>query len=142
LTLATTRPLTVTGVSDTHNHYQFAGDGTAAHPPLYDRDVLGFFPFQVTDSRFAIPVYVMTRNVAKLYRPDAPASDTTRYDMPPERFRLTIRGASGLARRISLRDPLTRHDGGVRIVGQHAGKLILDVALTDSPRLLVLSSSR
>jgi len=40
-----TRPRTIrlAAISDTHDHEQFAGDGTPAHPPLYDRDVIGFF---------------------------------------------------------------------------------------------------
>jgi hypothetical protein len=35
--LGATRPLVVASVSDSHDHLVFAGDGSAAHPPLYDR---------------------------------------------------------------------------------------------------------
>ena len=35
------RRITLRAISDAHGHRQFDGDGTAAHPPLYDRDVLG-----------------------------------------------------------------------------------------------------
>jgi hypothetical protein len=47
--------LTLDSITDTHNHYQFAGAGTAAHPNLYDRDVFAFLPFQVNAKRFVIP---------------------------------------------------------------------------------------
>ena len=70
-------------VSDDHDRRQFAGDGSAAHPPLYDRDVVGFFPYQIDEDSYLIPAYVMTRSLAKPYR--------------PARFRLTVKipGMSG-----------------------------------------------
>ena len=60
--------LSLEEVGDYEASRQFAGDGTTAHPSLFDRDVVGFFPYQVNEGRFVIPTYVMTRNVAKLYR--------------------------------------------------------------------------
>ncbi|MDQ2799599.1 MAG: hypothetical protein M3Y13_08160, partial [Armatimonadota bacterium] len=71
LTLQTTRYLTLDRIADTHDHFQFAGDGTPAHPPLYDRDVFAFLPFQVNARTFVIPYYVMTRDVAHVYHPAA-----------------------------------------------------------------------
>ncbi len=65
-------------VADDHDHKQFEGDGTPAHPPLYDRDVVAFLPFQVTPGHFVASVYVMTRNMAKLHRPDLPEGDPRR----------------------------------------------------------------
>jgi hypothetical protein len=125
--------LDVAGPADAR---QFDGDGTAAHPPLYDREVLGAFPFQASDARFVIPVYVMTRNIAELYRPDAPASDTTRYDLPPETFQLTIGGIRGTRARVSAFDPLTDTSVPVKAVARSDDTLVVQLPVTDSPRLL------
>src|SRR5262249_48214147 len=130
------RSLTLLGISDTHDHEQFAGDGTPAHPPLYDRDVVGFFPYQVSNHRVVVSTYVMTRDLMHSYTSRLSRSDPRKYDMPPESFRLTIGGVSGLGRSVSLVDPLTGRSGGAHVVSRSPGRLVVDVALTDSPRLL------
>lgn len=130
--------LTLTSVSSPSDHAQFTGDGSSAHPPLYDRDVLGFFPFQLTNAMWAVPVYVMTRNVATLYRPDLAVGDEPRYDLPDEPFRLTIAGVGGPGTRVSLYDPLSGRFAPVHVVATTTGHLIVDVDATDSPRLLFI----
>ena len=40
------RQLSLVSIRQEGEHAQFAGDGTAAHPSLYDRDVLAVLPFQ------------------------------------------------------------------------------------------------
>jgi hypothetical protein len=115
---------------------QFAGDGTADHPPLYNRDVLAFLPFQVHARRFVIPIYVMTSNLAKNYKPAAPSTDPTRYDMPPETYRLTIGGTGGPGTTVSASDPLTGKAVPVKVVSSEPGRLVVELPVTDSPRLL------
>lgn len=134
------RSLSLISVSDPGNHRQFAGDGTSAHPTLYDADVFGFFPFQCSNGRVVVAVYVMTRDLMHVYRPDLPASNPARYDMPPESFRVTIGGITGLGSSVSATDPLTGASTGVKVVSRTADQLVLDVAVTDSPRLLALGS--
>jgi hypothetical protein len=133
------RSVRIVSISDTHDHEQFAGDGTRAHPPLYDRDVVGFFPFQSSNRSVVVPTYVMTRDLLHVYDRRLAAGDPRRYDLPPEWFRLTIAGVHGLDRRVALRDPLTGRRAGVRVVRRTRGTLVVDVALTDYPRLLELS---
>ena len=53
------RSLNLVSVTDNHDHAQFAGDGTAAHPTLYDRDVLAP-SLPGSNWRAAIGVYVAT----------------------------------------------------------------------------------
>jgi hypothetical protein len=133
------RSLTLEEVADYEGRRQFAGDGTAAHPSLLDRDVVGFFPFQVNEGRFVVPVYVMTRNVAKLYQPGAPADDRTRFDLPESRYRLTIgglRNAAGM--QVQVTDPLSGYSTPTRVVSRSGDRLVVETLLTDSPRLLVL----
>lgn len=132
------RAITLVAVADKHGRKQFRGDGTKAHPPLYDRDILAFFPFQVSNRRAAVALYVMTRDLLKPYRRALPVRDPNRYDLPPERFRLTIAGVRGLDRRIRARDPMTGKRVSVRVVRRGSKRLVIDIRLTDAPRLLLL----
>jgi hypothetical protein len=138
--LSHTRQLSLLDVSDNHDHKQFKGDGTAAHPTLYDRDVLAFFPYQVNQSRYVIPAYVMTRSLVKLYAPGAPGSDEGRFDLPPEKFRLTIGGVPAADARLSATDPLTGEPVPAKMVSKQGDRLVVELPLTDSPRLLTLDT--
>jgi hypothetical protein len=133
--LRRTRPLSLIAVSDRHDHFQFRGNGTRAHPILYDRDVTTFFPFQVRPGRWIVATYVMTRNLAKLYRPQA--SGPSRYDMPAAPFRLTIGGLEEGPLEARATDPLTGRPVPVRVVERTRAKVVVELPLTDSPRLIV-----
>ena len=130
------RRIELRAISDEHGHRQFDGDGTASHPPLYDRDVLGFFPYQVDTRRFVIPVYVMTRDLGHVYDRDAPSSDPRRLDLPQARFRLHIGGVNGIGAEISASDPLTGEAVPVQASGRTRGGVVVELPATDSPRLL------
>ena len=69
---------------------QFAGNGAddPAHPPLYDREVFAFLPYQTSDSSFAVFYYVVTRNAAYVY--NSSLSGGPQYDMPPELFAVQV----------------------------------------------------
>ena len=135
--LARTRHLSLVQIADYSGHAQFKGNGTAAFPPLYDRDVIGFFPFEVNPHRFVIPTYVMTRNLSEVYRAKIPG--VTRYDLPPERFALTIGGFSSTRRlTASALDPLAGNSVPVRVTSRSSHTVTVELGLTDSPRLLML----
>ncbi|MFB8790587.1 MAG: hypothetical protein U7123_17485 [Potamolinea sp.] len=125
--LKTTRPLQVTSISDTHNHYQFAGDGTAAHPNLYNRDVFAFLPFQVNAKRFIIPYYVMTRDIMK--------------DLPPEQFTVQIKGLKGEGASITSYDPINNKDVPTVIKSKGTDSLELVLTATDYPYLLTVQEA-
>jgi hypothetical protein len=125
-------------VASDDNDRQFDGDGTAAHPPLYNRDVLAFLPFQLSANRYVVPVYVMTRNMATLYKPDAPGSDTTRLDLPPADYRLTIAGVDGSTAGASATDPITGKSVPVKVTSRLPDRFTVQLPLTDYPRLLQL----
>jgi hypothetical protein len=137
--LSQIRPLSLNSISDYAGGYQFAGNGTAAFPPLYNRNVLGFFPFQVTPHKWVIPAYVMTRDLATRYNPSAPSTDVTRQDLPQEVFRLTIGGLDPQSTSASATDPLTGTSVPVKITGRSTNAVSLEVPLTDSPRMLTLT---
>jgi hypothetical protein len=134
-----TRPASVTlaAVGQRGGAAQFAGDGTAAHPPLWDRDVLGFFPFQVSNTKVAVAVYVVSRNLIRSYRPSLPEGDPRRYDLPPQRMRLTIDGVRRLGDEIHATDPLTGRAVPVQVVSRRGNRAVVELGVTDSPRLLI-----
>jgi hypothetical protein len=134
--VSTPRSLSLLSVAEQGEAAQFQGDGTAAHPPLYNRDVLAAFPFQASDHSFVVPAYVMTRNVAQLYEPGAPSTDLARYDLPPEAFRLEIGGVDGANASVQAYDPLYDRAVAAKIVARTATTITVQVDLTDSPRLI------
>ena len=133
--------LTLSAIAQLGNHSQFAGDGTRAYPNLYDRDVLAFFPFQLSQNRFVAAVYVMTRDLTHYYT-SQPAPGQTPYDLPPEQFRLTIGNLDGTKAAVSLYDPLTGKQEPASIESRTPSQIVVQVAATDSPRLLTITSAR
>jgi hypothetical protein len=109
-------------IGDYAERKQWAGDGTPGHPPLYDRDVVAFLPFQLDDGRFVVATYVMTRNVAS--------------SLPAEPFAFAIGGLGSCAVSIRGSDPLSGAPVPVKKVSCSARRLVVRVPLTDSPRLL------
>ncbi len=138
------RQISLTRVTEHEDRIQFAGNPSTAnsssnpYPPLYNRDVLAFFPFQATKNKFVIPIYIMTRNVLEKYKGDAPNSDITRFDMPLETFRLNIGNVVGTNAKVSLYDPLTGQEDKAHILRTGAKNIEMEVELTDSPRILVI----
>lgn len=134
--------LSLDEIGDYSGHKQFAGDGKPAHPPLYDRDVVGFFPYQISANRFIVAVYVMTRNLAQRYRDKGASSDPRRFDLPDEPFRLRVGGLPGAADvKVTATDPLAGHAvERLRVVQRTRSTATIDLPLTDSPRLLVLDT--
>ncbi len=121
-----TRPLTVESIADVAGGRQFDGDGTAAHPPLLNREVFAALPFQLTDSEWVVPVYVMTRDV--------------RRELEPEAYRVTLAGLPAAHTRASLYDPLTGRFEPVRVRAATGGRVTVELHATDSPRLLFLGA--
>jgi len=131
-----TRALTLQSIAQLGNDAQFQGDGTPQHPTLYNRDVLGVFPFQVNDDTFVVPAYVMTRDIATNYDTSAPASDETRWDLPPESYQIQLGGIDGNAATVTAYDPLNDESVPAQIVASSPTSVTVQVQLTDSPRLL------
>jgi hypothetical protein len=122
--LTTTRPLVVGSIADAHNNFQFPGDGTPAHSPLYDREVFAVLPFQVNSARFVIPYYVMTRDVLKS---QAPATFTVRID-----------GLRGSGATVSAYDPIRDVDVPVDVVAASVDSLTVRLSAADYPYLLTV----
>jgi hypothetical protein len=121
-------------VTDSSNAYQFAGDGTAAHPPLYDADLFTFLPYQVNASTFVIPYYVMTRNITQVYQPNATGGH--QYDLPTETFSLNLSGVHGKYASVTVYDPINNVNVPFTITSRGDNTLSLSVPATDYPYLL------
>ncbi len=134
LTAAATRRLQVLGIGDSHNHLQFRGDGTVAHPNLYDRDVFAFLPYQLNAHRFVIPYYVVTRDVLHVYDPHA--TGDRRYEMPPEQFTLQVAGLHAQGASISAYDPINDRAVPVQVLAANPQEVTLRVTAADYPYLL------
>ncbi len=134
------RQLSLLSIAQAGNHAQFTGDGTAAHPSLYDREVLAVLPFQSSPTRFVIPVYVMTRDLLTLYEPDAPTSDIHRFDLPDETFRITLGNLPETATppTIGAYDPLRNETTPAKLIAQVGHTATIEIAATDYPRILTI----
>jgi hypothetical protein len=122
--LTKTRQIRLDSIRDPHDRFQFVGDGTAAHPNLYDRDVFAFLPYQVNSQRFVIPYYVMTRDVTK--------------NLPPEQFAIQISKLKAQGATVSVYDPM--HDRTLPVSIDRRGRDFLSLTLpaTDYPYLLII----
>ena len=134
------RQLTLLSITQNGNHAQFTGDGTTAHPNLYDREVLAVLPFQSTPTRFVIPIYVMTRDLLTLYEPNAPTSDIHRFDLPNETFRITLGNLPQTTTppTITAYDPLRNETTPAKLITQTNHTATIEIATTDYPRILTI----
>ena len=137
--LSAPRRLSLQALTDFSGNVQFEGNGTPQYPPLYNREVFAFLPFQVTPRRFVVPVYVMTRDVAKVYRPDAPQTDPGRFDLPPEPYELQIGGVEGESAEVAATDPLSGDSVPVEVTARSSDSISVRLPVTDSPRLLEIA---
>jgi hypothetical protein len=122
--LGACRSIEVESITDAHDHSQFQGDGTAAHPPLYNREVLAILPYQVNAHKFVIGYYVMTRDVTK--------------DLAPEPYTVTLSGLKGSMAKVRVYDPLEDREVPVEVKDRGAHRLQLGLTATDYPNLLVI----
>jgi hypothetical protein len=134
------RQLRLLSIAQDGNHAQFTGDGTAAHPSLYDRDVLAVLPFQSSPTRFEIPVYVMTRDMLTLYDLSAPPTDIARFDLPDETFRITLANLPETTDppSVSAYDPLRNQATPAQLVTRKNDTATFEFTATDYPRILTL----
>ena len=134
------RQLKLLSITQTGNHAQFTGDGTPAHPNLYDREILAVLPFQSSPTRFVIPIYVMTLNLLTLYEPTAPTNDIHRFDLPHETFHITLTNLPPTTTppTITAYDPLRNETTPTHLTTYTPGTATIEIAATDYPRILTI----
>lgn len=126
------RSITLDALGDFEENTQFRGDGSPGRPDLYDRDVLLFLPFQVTDDRFVVSVHIQSRDIGTVYSSDAGPG---RFDMPEATYRFTVGGVAPNAL-VALYDPIRDQWQTPTIVDGE--KLTFDAPIVDYPRLLTI----
>jgi outer membrane biosynthesis protein TonB len=129
------RQLELRRIAQQGNHAEFTGDGGAAHPDLYDRELLAVFPFQASPTRFVVPVYVMTPNLTTVY-----SDGEDRFDLPDERFRITLGNLPATVDppAVSAYDPIRDLETPARLVSRQGDRAVFEVAATNYPRLLTI----
>ena len=132
------RQLELRSIAQEGNRAQFAGDGSAAHPDLYDRELLAVFPFQSAPTRFVIPVYVMTPNLTTVHSDSA-----NRFDLPDENFRITLGNLPETVSppAVDAYDPMRDTQTPARFVSRQGDRAVFEVAATNYPRLLSIDYS-
>ncbi len=125
--LAETRRLQLVAVTDRHDHKQFDGDPSdlRSRPPLYDRDVFAFLPYQVSAKKFVVPCYVVTRDI--------------RAELPEEQFTLAVKGFHARGAKVSLYDPIHDRAASCRLKPVDDERVEIDLSVTDYPRLLMIT---
>ncbi|MEM8828043.1 MAG: hypothetical protein AAGE96_01635 [Cyanobacteria bacterium P01_G01_bin.19] len=121
--LVDVRQLEILSIKEQHNNFQFEGDGSKKHPNLYNREVFTFLPYQLSDRKFVIPYYVMTRDIKE--------------DLDAENYKLTIKGFNSNNLNLEVYDPF--EDKYISNVSfkQNGDKVTVDLETKDYPRLLI-----
>jgi len=137
------RQLQLRSIAQEGNHAEFAGDGTAAHSDLYDRDLLAVLPFQSAPNRFVIPFYVMTPNLTTVGDMSEPESSPTRFELPPENFRITLANLpeSAVSPQVSAYDPIRDEATPARFVSRQGDQAVFEFSAASYPRLLRIDYS-
>ncbi len=135
--LAATRPLNVLNITEHKPRLVFRGDGTTEHPDRYHRDDLAILPYQLSESRYAIGMYVVTRDLTHTWNADRNPLDPARYDMPEQEFEITLGNIAGENANARLIDLMDGGEKMIRIEGDGKSATVR-VPLTDAPRILVV----
>jgi hypothetical protein len=109
-----------------------AGSGSVyANDPLgkivSQQQIVAVLPFQVSDHKFLVALYVMTE--------DFPA------DLPPQEYRIAIEGVSGRGATVRYYDPLSNTEQPLQVLSASHRATVVKVGLTDTPRLLEIVES-
>lgn len=115
---------------------QFAGDGSAAHPDLLNRDVVMVAPFRVSPSRVVVAAYVMTYDLLAINT--SPADDPRHFDLTPEPYQLSFVGQGAQMASLQVYDPLNDTSVPAQVIVRSGSRLTVEVPLTDSPRLITI----
>jgi hypothetical protein len=140
--LKVTRPLAVIELVEHQPRLVFKGDGTPEHPDRFNRDDFACLPFQMAADKYAIPYYVVTRNMVQDRTPSLNPLDPGRYDMPEQTFDLTLGNFRGTGAKVSAWDPLTDKSVAVTVLSSSQNTLKVRLLTVDYPRFLVVEESK
>jgi hypothetical protein len=99
-------------------------DGADGRPPLTYLDVLATLPFQLSNTRFVVAVYVMTRNILE--------------PIPPARFSLVVSNVNGRTTEVRALDSLHGVEVPVEVRRRTSSSVEIVLSVVDYPYLLDL----
>jgi hypothetical protein len=140
--LEVTRALSVTELVEHQPRLGFKGDGTPEHPDRFNRDDLACLPFQLAADKYAIPYYVVTRNMVHDWNSSLGPLDPARYNMPEQIFDLTLQNLRGDGAKVSAWDPLSDQSVPVTVLASGENTLKVRLETVDYPRFLIIEESR
>lgn len=132
------RPLKVDSLEEPQPRLVFKGDGTDAHPDVYNREDFAVLPFQLDSNKFAIGYYIITRDMTRTWDSSKEQLDPTRYDMPPENFELTLSNIKGTNAKVYAYDPITDMKVSVPVLQVTPTTLTVQLETLDYPRFLII----
>ncbi|MFC5701748.1 PA14 domain-containing protein [Cohnella faecalis] len=136
------RPIEVTKLVELNERIALKGNGTEEHPNTYNRDDFAILPFQLTENKFAIGYYVVTRDLTKEWQKDRSLLDPQRYAMPAQKFEITLSNIDGNRASVYSYDPLTDKRIQMGISAKTDTTLTVEVESVDYPRFLIVEESR
>jgi hypothetical protein len=139
--IETARPLSVTKLVEHEPRLAFKGDGTPEHPDRFHRDDFACLPYQLAADRFAIGYYVVTRNIVKAWDEKKDPLDPERYDMPEQRFDVTLANVRGEGATVSVYDPMLDKELPAKVLKAEKRALTVQVPTVDYPRFLILKEA-
>ena len=137
-----TRPLSVTELVEHQPRLVFKGDGTPEHPDRFNRDDFACLPFQLAADKYAIPYYVVTRNMVHDWNASLGPLDPARYNMPEQIFDLTLQNLRGDGAKVSAWDPMSDQSVPVTVLASDENTLKVRLETVDYPRFLIVEESR
>jgi len=136
------RPLGVSKIVEYKPRLVFKGDGTPEHPDRFHRDDLAILPYQLSDRKYAVAFYVVTRNMTLEWDPSKEILDPKRYDMPNQEFDVTLTNIRGEGATVVAYDPMTDEKSPVQVVASTDTSATVKVQVTDYPRFLLIEESQ
>ncbi|MBD2848570.1 hypothetical protein IDH44_25610 [Paenibacillus sp. IB182496] len=136
--IQTPRPLELTRLVEHEPQLVLEGNGTPQYPDVYQRDDFAMLPLQLTDRRFAIGYYVVTRDVTAVRNPAAELLDASRYAMTTQTYEATIANLAGTGARVYAYDPILDRTLKVEVVRASASELTVRLPTVDYPRFLMV----
>ncbi|GBF75996.1 hypothetical protein PA598K_04435 [Paenibacillus sp. 598K] len=120
----------------------YRGDGRSVAPDRYLIEDLAVLPYQLSNHRYAVAYYIVTRDVTAVWNPDKGVFDPQRYDKPERMIEVTLSNVAGVGAKVEVYDPLTDTRTKPRVAATTATTLTVQLPVTDAPRLLLIEEDK
>lgn len=130
------RQLGVDNIVEYKPRLVFAGNGTSRNPNRYQGEDLAVLPYQLSDNRFAVGYYVVTRDLTHVWDSSKDKLDPARYDMPDQTYEITLSNVNGAGASVTVYDPISNDRKKAEIVAATSGSITIRVSAADYPRFI------